>query len=163
MRTTVSKSNKNKKIGRKEGSKTIAIDSKKLSKFCQLFSMSTPRATVQTELKIKKAQYYRYIDAAEEIVDDFLLGMVDHGLVLQFRNSLIRVQKRAEKLDDLANSGLDNYDKLEAEEKHLVNRLVSNANATDKLYSEMLDDTKIVNQTVKTLNKVIVKSREKKV
>jgi len=158
MRSTVSKS-KNKKA-RKQRSDSMLIDTRKLSKFCQLYSMSTPKETIQKELKIKQAQYYKYIDAAEEIVDDFLLGMVDHGLVLQFRNSLIRVQKRAEKLDELAEKGLDNYDGLEAEEKHLVNRLVSNANSTDKLYSEMLDDTKIVNQTVKTLNKVIVKSRE---
>jgi len=139
----------------------ISIDNGKLKKFCQLWSMNTPKTTIEKELKIKTTQYYSYINAAEEIVDDFLLGMVDHGLVLQFRTVMERVSKRAEKLDALADAALDNYSNLEDSEKNTVNRLISNANQTDKLYSEMLDDTKIVNETVKTLNKVIVKSAQK--
>lgn len=139
----------------------ISIDSTKLKKFCNLWSLNTPKTTIEKELKIKTTQYYSYINAAEEIVDDFLLGMVDHGLVLQFRNVMERVNKRAEKLDDLADKALDNYEKMDIPERNVANRLIANANSTDKLFSEMLDDTKIVNETVKTLNKVIVKSTQK--
>lgn len=160
MRSTISKS-KNKKAGRKEGSKQISINSSKLSQFCSLYSMNTPRTEIEKELKIGKAQYYRYIDAAEEIVDDFLLGMVDHGLVLQFRTTLQRVEKRARKLDELADKGLNDYESLDDTEKLNIDRLVRNANASDKLYSEMLDDVKLVNQTVKTLNKVILNNTTK--
>lgn len=162
-RSTIAKSEHKRTNPKRAGRKSISIDNSKLNKFCRLYSMNTPRETVCKELKFKQAMYYRYIDAAEEIVDDFLLGMVDHGLVLQFRTTLLRVAKRAEKLDELVEDVLDNYTTLDIKERNVANRLIQNANATDKLHSEMLDDVKIVNQTVKTLNKVIVKSREKKV
>lgn len=157
----MAKSNQGKKAGRKEGSKQISINSEKLSRFCQLYSMNTPRTEVEKELRIGKAQYYKYIDAAEEIVDDFLLGMVDHGLVLQFRTTLQRVSRRADKLDELASKALEDYPTMDESEKNTANRLIANANQTDKLYTEMLDDVKLVNETVKTLNKVIVKSNTK--
>jgi len=47
----------------------------------------------------------------------------------------------------------------DAEQSIVLNRMVSLANQTDKLYTEMLDDIKIVNQTMKVLNKVIAKSK----
>jgi len=162
MISSVAKSNKGKKAGRKEGSKSISINSEKLAKFCQLYSLNTPKKEIEKELKIAQAQYYRYIDAAEEIVDDFLLGMVDHGLVLQFRNKLVKVAARAEKVNAIADKLLDDYDNLDESGKSECDRMVRNANMTDKLHNELLDDTKIVNQTVKTLNKVIVKSSQKK-
>lgn len=160
-KSTVSKDSI-KKMPRTKRKDSMKIDTSKLQKFCSLYSMSTPRAEVEKQLNIKQAQYYRYIDAAEEIVDDFLLGMVDHGLVLQFRTTLLRVAKRAEKLDELADDILNNYKELDIKERNVANRLIQNANATDKLHSEMLDDIKIVNQTVKTLNKVIVKYSQNK-
>ncbi len=160
---TVRKDNKSRTVSkRKTRSDSTKINDAKLKKFCNMWSMDTPKETIMKTLKIEKSAYYNYIDAAEEIVDDFLLGMVDHGLILQFRSTLQRVQRRAEKLDELANAGLEKYEAADENEKLATDRLVRNANASDKLYNELLDDSKIVNQAVKTLNKVIVNNSKKK-
>jgi len=125
--------------------------------------MNTPKETIQKELKIGHTQYYSYIDAAEEIVDDFVLGLVDHGLVLQFKTILQRVQKRAERLDEIVNKSLDKFDhSMDVKEKNTLARIIETANNTDKLYSEMLSDTKLVNQAVKTLNKVALNNLQNK-
>lgn len=159
---TISKSNhqqlnKSSNVGRK----SIAIESKKLKQFCYLWSIDTPREDICNELKIKQAQYYNYIDAAEEIVDDFLLGMVDHGIILQFKDSLKSVQERRVQLDKITNRMVKKFEIIDpdADQSIVLNRMVSLANQTDKLYTEMLDDIKIVNQTMKVLNKVIAKSK----
>jgi len=156
--TVIDKSKNNTRVKRGDSMK---IDTTKLRKFCNLWSMNVPKETIQQELNIKKVQYYNYINAAEEIVDDFLLGMVDHGLVLQFQNTLQDIQQRREQMNKISKRMLEKYqDKdLDNDESIILTRVISMANQTDKLFNEMLDDTKIVNQTVKTLNKVIVKSK----
>ncbi|PIY88222.1 MAG: hypothetical protein COY74_09365, partial [Nitrosopumilales archaeon CG_4_10_14_0_8_um_filter_34_8] len=116
----------------------ISIDSSKLKKFCSLWSMDIPKAEICKQLNIGHTQYYAYINAAEEIVDDFLLGMVDHGLVLQFRTSLQRVQKRAEKMDQIADKALDQMINAgienDSKDSWALTSLVLAANAPDKLY-----------------------------
>jgi len=141
----------------------MKINPIKLQKFCHLWSFNTPREIIQRELNIKKAQYYRYINAAKNIVDDFLLGVVDHGLVLEFKNSLERVQRRAEKMDKISQDEIAKYSpEMDPKEKTALTRIIKISNETEKLYNVMLDNKKIVNSTMKTLNKVIVKYSLKK-
>ena len=159
---TVSKSN-HKQLNKSSNvsRKSIANEGKKLKQFCHLWSMDTPREDICTELKITQPQYYSYIDAAEEIVDNFLMGMVDHGLVLQFRDSLKSVQERRKNLDKIANRMVKKFENVDPDDVQSItlNRMVSLANQTDKLYTKLLDDVKIVNQTMKTIQKVIAKNK----
>jgi len=146
--------------------KNITVNNAKLVRFTQLWSVATPKADIMKELKIKKVQYYNYLDASEELVDDFLLGFVDHGLVLLFRERLISVGKRAESLARISQRFIDKVDKanMDATEKDikLASLLSRTTDSTEKLYNDMLDDSKIVNQTMKTINRVIVKSSQVK-
>ena len=128
------------------------IDINKLRKFCHLWSMNTPKEVIQKKFDIKQAQYYRYIAAAEEVSDDFILGMIDHGLVLLFRNTMERVHNRRQILDELIESAKKNQD----ENPGALIQAIKAADTNDKLYSDMLDDAKIVNRATKVLNKVIV-------
>lgn len=156
-RSTVYKANV-KKMPRVKRKDSMKINPSKLQKFCHLWSMDTPPEVIQKELNIKQAQYYRYIDAAEEIVDDFLLGMVDHGLVLLFKTTLERVKQRQELFDLAIESTKKTVDKNPLD----FVKCLRSADEHDKLYSEMLDDIKIVNQAVKTLNKVIMNNSQDK-
>ncbi len=128
--------------------------------------MNTPKATIQKELNIGHTQYYSYIDAAEEIADDFVLGFVDHGLVLQFTESMTRMHSKVLKLDKLAETALDDIAKIGNDVKPQLlsglNNIVRNYILTERVYNDMLDDSKIVNQTMKTLNKVIVNNAQNK-
>ncbi len=128
--------------------------------------MNTPKDTIQKELKIDHTQYYSYIDAAEEIADDFVLGSVDHGLVLQFRESMIRMHNKVIKLDTLADTAMvDIETSLKDGKPQLLsglNNIVRNYISAEKTYNLMLDDSKLVNQTMKTLNKVIVNNTKHK-
>lgn len=145
---------------------SMGIDSSKLKKFCNLWSMNTPREVIQKKLNIGQAQYYRYIDTAEDIVDDFVLGIVDHGLVLQFRDGLLRKQNKVVELSKLADNAIEKLKEIDMNgDLDYVNPLlniVRTYNQTEKDYNEMLDDVKIVNQTVKTLNKVIANHTKNK-
>ena len=89
------------------------IDLKKLEKFNYLWSINTPRETVQTKLKIGKTTYYNYLDAAEDLADNFVLGMVDHGMVLLFRESMTRMHEKVIKLNSLSNNALDHLEKMD--------------------------------------------------
>ena len=137
------------------------INMKKLQKFNYLWSIQTPRSEVMQKLDISKTTYYNYIDQAEEIADDFVMGMVDHGLVLQFRDSMSRMHKKVLKLDELSNTALvDIETNLKDGKPQLLaglNNIIRNYLSAEKTYNLMLDDGKLVNQTMKTLNKVIVK------
>ena len=164
-KTDVYKTNIKKKplVKRKD---SMNIDHSKLKKFCSLWSMNSPPEVIQKELNIKQAQYYRYINAAEEITDEFVLGIVDHGLVLQFRESLLRTHKKVVKLDRLADLALDKIEKSKLEGNlnsiNTLTNIVKTYCQTEKQYVEMLDDAKIVNQTMKTLNKVIANNSQNK-
>ena len=145
--------------------KNINVNNDKLKTFCTLWSVGTPKNDIMTKLKIKKVQYYNYIDAAEEIVDDFLLGFVDHGLVLLFRDRLEATQRRAEALSRIAEKYIQKVEDSAAptpQDIKTMTQVSRAADATGKLYNEMLDDSKIVNQTMKTINRVMVKSSQVK-
>ena len=126
--------------------------------------MATPKEEIQKELKIGHTQYYSYIDAAEQLVDDFMIGMVDHGLVLQFSKALKRIRTMTEKSYDNA---LDAQAKIseilksdDKSELNSLNNVIRIYNNLERTYNDFLDDSKIVHRAIKTIKKVMVQNAQ---
>lgn len=151
-------------VSKTKQKRATKIDMKKLEIFNHLWSVNTPRLEVQKQLNIGKTSYYHYLDAAEDIADGFVLGMVDHGLVLQFRESMGRMHEKVLLLNKISKKVLEHMDKMDIggdlKQVGTMNNIVRTYVVAEKTYNLMLDDSKLVNQTMKTLNKVIVKNAQ---
>lgn len=127
----------------------ISINDKRLREFSRLLSTGMSREEIQKEMKIKNATYYKYYAATEQVVENFLLAIVDYGLVLQFMDCFDRVLKRRED-HDLA---ISIARKMATKDPLVLIKCLKAADENDTLISNYLDDAKIVNQVMKILHK----------
>ena len=79
---------------------------------------------------------------------------------------MVRMHKKVLKLDSLADIAMVNIEtSLKDGKPQLLsglNNIIRNYITAEKTYNLMLDDGKLVNQTMKTLNKVIVNNAQNK-
>lgn len=127
----------------------ISINDKRLREFSSLLATGMNREEIQKEMKIKKATYYKYHTAIEQVVENFLLAMVDYGLVLQFKDCLDRALKRREYYDLAISEAV----KMATKDPLVLIKCLKAADENDTLISNYLDNAKIVNQVMKILHK----------
>jgi len=92
------------------------------------------------ELKLSHNTVTKYIDAMEETMWQWVIGMADHGLVLDFKHHYDRIQARSKDFDELvteAKASKNPWFKL-----HAMNA----ANAHDELCIKILGDAKLVRE-----------------
>lgn len=130
----------------------FSINDKRIREFSSLLGTGMSREEIQKEMGIRKSTYYKYHKAIDIITENYTLSLTDHGLVLQFKEILDRVKERR-KLYDKA---VDSAAKKVNEDPLTLIRSLKSADGNDSLICGLLDDAKLVNLTMKTLNKVVV-------
>jgi len=130
----------------------FSINDKRIREFSSLLGTGMSREEIQKEMDIKKSTYYKYLSAIEIITENYTLSLTDHGLVLQFKEILDRVKERRKLYDKAVDSAVKNVN----EDPLTLIRSLKSADGNDSLICGLLDDAKLVNLTMKTLNKVVV-------
>lgn len=127
------------------GSKTArrpgpAIPFEKIQQVSKLLSSGMTNQEIAGEMKISHNTVSKYVDAMETMMWQWVIGMSDHGLVLDFKNHYDRIQARSKDFDDLvteAKASKNPWFKL-----HALNA----ANTHDELCIKILGDAKLVRE-----------------
>jgi len=127
----------------------FSINDKKLQKLAKLLADGMTREEIQKEMKISKSTYYKYYDAEGEVVDNYIMGMANHGLVILFKESFDRVLQKRNDYDLAISIARKNVEK----DPTGLTKCLKAAVEYEKVILEFLDHRIMVSNVMKILTK----------
>lgn len=116
------------------------IPFEKIRQVSKCLSQGMTNKEIEAQMKISSNTRAKYVDLMEETMWQWVIGMADHGLVLDFKEHYDRIQARSKDFDDLVKEALaskNQWFKLHA---------LQAANAHDELCIKVLGDAKLVRE-----------------
>ena len=130
----------------------FSINDKRIREFSSLLGNGMSREEIQKEMGIRKSTYYKYHKAIDIITENYMVSLVSHGIILQFKELFDRIKKRQKLYDKAIDVAAKNVDK----DPLILIRCLKSADDNDVAANSFLDDGKLVSETMKTLKKVFL-------